>query len=180
MVDFSPCASDASNVRFWIEDAIKDHVPYLRQCICKAWNESGRYQSVLRAYKKKPLKFVSEEEREAFLAFCEKEISNCPFAMNPYEYPEDTTELIGALVDDLNGCEWESSMSFDDGFKLGESLGLAYTEGGCETGTWDVDYALVAREIRDFPKYTGHTVRSRGIAGGVEVKCDRLTEKYTF
>ena len=104
MVDFSPCASDASNVRFWIEDAIKDHVPYLRQCICKAWNESGRYQSVLRAYKKKPLKFVSEEEREAFLAFCEKEISNCPFAMNPYEYPEDTTELIGALVDDLNGC----------------------------------------------------------------------------
>ena len=121
MVDFSPCASDASNVRFWIEDAIKDHVPYLRQCICKAWNESGRYQSVLRAYKKKPLKFVSEEEREAFLAFCEKEISNCPFAMNPYEYPEDTTELIGALVDDLNGCEWESSMTVSNWVKASVS-----------------------------------------------------------
>lgn len=179
-MDFSPCASDARAVRARIENSVKDQVPYLRQFICKAWNESGQYQSVLRAYKTKPLKFVSEEEREAFLDFCKVRLPDCPFGMRSVEYPEDTTDLICAVIDNLNGGGWESSMSFSDCFSLGWDLNIAYTDGGSETGTWDLDYELVAREVRDFPKYTGHTVRSWWVCEGVKVYCDRLTGKYTF
>ena len=49
-------------------------------------------------------------------------------------------------------------------------------------GSWGVDYGRVAEEIRDSPKYTGHTVPDWHIGdwSSPSIRSDRLTAKYTF
>ena len=60
---------------------------------------------------------------------------------------------------------------------------IEYSDNGWDVlGSWGVDYGRVAEEIRDSPKYTGHTVPDWHIGdwSSPSIRSDRLTAKYTF
>lgn len=174
----------AREFRAEIERHITEHIPELRRFMVKAWNESGKYQSVLKAYKTRRLPFVNEKEREEFLSFCKERVWQCPFNTSNAEYPDETKELIQIVDDDMNGMPWEYGMCGGQSFTIGEGGDrIEYSDNGWDVlGSWGVDYGRVAEEIRDSPKYTGHTVPDWHIGdwSSPSIRSDRLTAKYTF
>lgn len=135
----------AREFRAEIERHITEHIPELRRFMVKAWNESGKYQSVLKAYKTRRLPFVNEKEREEFLSFCKERVWQCPFNTSNAEYPDETKELIQIVDDDMNGMPWEHGMCGGQSFTIGEGGDrIEYSDNGWGVlGSWGVDYGRV-------------------------------------
>ena len=141
----------------FVED--DDEIPSLREFIVSAWNESGKYKSVLDPDPEKPLLFVNDEEKKAFIPFCEERLHRVPLGYSGECGP--TEELLCLAIDRLNGHAWESCMCFGDCYVISAdgSPTISYCEGSDNLlGHWGISYGAVAEEIRDAPLVKGDTV----------------------
>ena len=142
-----------------IEKFVTDEIPSLREFIVSDWNESGKYKSVLDPDPEKPLLFVNDEEKKAFIPFCEERLHRVPLGYSGECGP--TEELLCLAIDRLNGHAWESCMCFGDCYVISAdgSPSISYCEGSDNLlGHWGISYGAVAEEIRDAPLVKGDTV----------------------
>lgn len=175
-------AIDVSYVRETIEETIGSYITTLRASVAKAWNESGKYESVLADDGITPLEFVSDKERKAFLTFCEKKIRGYTEDTEYDGYGETSLDLIGIAIDALNEGEWDDLMMLGDrgGFNSDYYPAISYSERGETLCVWYVDWNLIAREVLGGPEATDHMVRYWQLRDGPEIRFDRLTARYTF
>ena len=125
-----------------IEKFVTDEIPSLREFIVSDWNESGKYKSVLDPDPEKPLLFVNDEEKKAFIPFCEERLHRVPLGYSGECGP--TEEL----------CFGDCYVISADG-----SPSISYCEGSDNLlGHWGISYGAVAEEIRDAPLVKGDTV----------------------
>ena len=142
-----------------IEKFVRDEIPSLREFIVSDWNESGKYKSVLNPDPEKPLLFENDEEKEAFIPFCEERLHRVPLGYSGECGP--TEELLCLAIDRLNGHAWESCMCFGDCYVISAdgSPTISYCEGSDNLlGHWGISYGAVAEEIRDAPLVKGDTI----------------------
>ena len=141
-----------------IERFVTSQIPYLRKFIVRNWNQSGQYQSALDPGRRKPLEFVNDEEKAAFIPFCEKQLYRVPLRHPAYE--GETDALTCLAIDYLNGMRWESCMVMGHCYVLGPGgNGITYAKDvDTLVGRWNIDFTSAAREIRDWPLVKGGTV----------------------
>ena len=141
-----------------IERFVTSQIPYLRKFIVRNWNQSGKYQSALDPGRCKPLEFVNEEEKAAFIPFCVKQLYRVPLRHPAYE--GETDALTCLAIDHLNGMRWESCMVMGHCYVLGPGgNGITYAKDvDTLVGWWNIDFDSAAREIRDWPLVKGGTV----------------------
>lgn len=141
-----------------IERFVTSQIPYLRKFIVRNWNQSGKYQSALDPGRRKPLEFVNDEEKAAFIPFCVKQLYRVPLRHPAYE--GETDALTCVAIDYLNGMRWECSMVMGHCYVLGPGgNGITYAKDvDTLVGWWNIDFNSVAREIRDWPLVKGDTV----------------------
>ena len=168
-------------IREKLEHYVTSHIWRLRFRIVKAWNASGKHQSVLNPSMRKPLMFVNDKERDDFLWECEHALWNCAFLSDAYDKSKEM-HLKMILIDDLNGKAWEPCMVIGSGFSLGEGEAIVYCDKWGETlGCWDIDDDRICEEIRDYPKFSGHTVSYWQLKEDYpRIESSRLTAEYTF
>lgn len=141
-----------------IERFVTSQIPYLRKFIVRNWNQSGKYQSALDPGRCKPLEFVNEEEKAAFIPFCVKQLYRVPLRHPAYE--GETDALTCLAIDHLNGMRWESCMVMGHCYVLGPGgNGITYAKDvDTLVGWWNIDFDSAAREIRDWSLVKGGTV----------------------
>ena len=112
-----------------IERFVTSQIPYLRKFIVRNWNQSGKYQSALDPGRRKPLEFVNDEEKAAFIPFCVKQLYRVPLRHPAYE--GETDALTCVAIDYLNGMRWECSMVMGHCYVLGPGGNGDHLREGC-------------------------------------------------
>lgn len=171
-------------VRADIEAFITRHIPELRKALVPKWNALRYIKSKLDPNQlNAPLEFLDDVEPGNFIDFAEDEIRAYRFPDPSPDTKSEFQNLIGQLIDDLNGQPWVSNMAMGYAYNFGlrrDSISF-FESASYMSGCWVIDYQAVAEQVIDYPKYRGHTVSEWArLDEGPWIRSDRITAKYTF
>ena len=171
-------------VRADIEAFITDHIPELRKALVLKWNTLTDIRSVLDPSQvDAPLEFTDDLEPDDFIDFAEDEIRTYRFPDPSPDTRSKFQNLTGQLIDNLNGQPWAGNMVMGYAYNFGlrrDSISF-FESASYISGCWVIDYQAVAEQVRDSPKYKGHTVSEWArLDEDPWIRSNRITEKYTF
>ncbi len=162
------------------------HTPHteLRRALVPKWNALRDIRSKLDPNQlNAPLEFLDDVEPGNFIDFAEDEIRAYRFPDPSPDTKSEFQNLIGQLIDDLNGQPWVSNMAMGYAYNFGlrrDSISF-FESASYMSGCWVIDYQAVAEQVIDYPKYRGHTVSEWArLDEGPWIRSDRITAKYTF
>ena len=171
-------------VRADIEAFITRRIPELRRALVPKWNALRYIKSKLDPNQlDAPLEFLDDVEPDSFIDFAKDEIPELPFPDPSPDTKSEFQNLIGQLIDDLNGQPWTGNMAMGYAYNYGlRRASISFFESASYiSGCWVIDYEAVAEQVMDYPDYKGHTVSEWArLDEGPWIRSGRITAKYTF
>ena len=171
-------------VRADIEAFITRRIPELRRALVPKWNALRYIKSKLDPNQlDAPLEFVDDAEPDCFVDYANDEIPDLPFPDPSPDTRSKFQNLTGQLIDNLNGQPWAGNMvmGYASNFGLRRDSISFFESASYISGCWVIDYQAVAEQVRDYPKYKGHTVSEWArLDEDPWIRSNRITEKYTF